>query len=71
MLCASSKACSRPNSQACPETRAIRLFERAVLAAAVQIALELGDVSLFAVVAAHLVEDLDEDGEQGVELLSC
>jgi hypothetical protein len=35
-----------------------------VEATAVEVALELGDVPLLAVVAAHLVKDLDEDGEE-------
>ena len=35
---------------------------------AVEIALELGDVALLAVVAGELVEDLDEDRQQGVDL---
>jgi hypothetical protein len=39
-----------------------------ILAAAVQVALELGNVALLAIVPAHLVEDLDEDRQQRVEL---
>jgi hypothetical protein len=37
------------------------------LATAVQVALELGDVALLAVVAAHLVEDLDEHRQQRID----
>ena len=46
-----------------------RLLERVVLSAVVEVALEPGDVSLVAVVAAALVEDLDEHLEQGVGLV--
>ena len=46
-----------------------RLLERLVLAAVVEVALEPGDVALVAVVAAALVEDLDEHLEQGVGLV--
>ena len=46
----------------------IGVLELFVEATAVQIALKLGDVSLLAVVAAHLVEDFDEDGQQRIDL---
>ena len=46
-----------------------RLLEGLVLAAVVQVALEPGDVALVAVVAAALVEDLDEHLQQGVGLV--
>src|SRR5690606_36213969 len=39
-----------------------------VLATAVQIALELCDVPLFAVIDAHLVEDFDKNSQQGIDL---
>ena len=68
MCCDSSSACSRPRRPLAAGDRRVRLLERGVLAAAVQVALELGDMALLAVVAAHLVEDLDEHGEQRVDL---
>ena len=43
-------------------------FELVVLTATVQIALKLGDVSLFAIVAAHLVKDFHKHRQQGVDL---
>ena len=47
----------------------VGLLERLVLAAVVEVALEAGDVALVAVVAAALVEDLDEHLQQGVGLV--
>ena len=43
-------------------------FELLIEATTVEVALELGDVSLFAVVTAHLVKDLDEDSEERINL---
>ena len=43
-------------------------FELFVQATAVQIALKLGNVPLFAVVAAHFVEDFNEHGQKRIDL---
>ena len=43
-------------------------FELFVQATAVQIALKLGNVPLFAVVAAHFVEDFNEHGQKRINL---
>ena len=51
-----------------PRRRFVGGFEFFVEAAAIEVALELGDVPLPAVIAAHLVEDFDEDGEERVIL---
>ena len=55
-------------SQSLPGDWLIALLERCVQPALVEVALELGDVALLAVVAAHLVEDLDEHGQQRIDL---
>ena len=47
---------------------AVRLLESRVVPTVVQVPLELGNVPLLAVVAAHLVEDLDEHSQQRVDL---
>ena len=69
MLGPSRALCSRPWAQGMPAMRSNASLNALVLAAVVEVALEPGDVSLVAVVAAALVEDLDEHLEQGVGLV--
>ena len=61
-------ACSRPVSQRTSGDLLESLLEGTRRVRAVQVALELGDVALLAIVAAHLVEDFDKHREQGVDL---
>ena len=47
----------------------VGVFEGGELVAAVQVAFKLGDIALLAKVAAHLIEDLDEHRQQGIDLV--